>query len=259
MNNASNGPPTLRGAVDFTRSTVSRYIQLATLFRRRIEAGIWAPGGRIPTVDELAAEYGVARATIRQALDQIERDGLIDRYRAKGTFVRRRPAQRLWCEVQTDWSGLLRSREGAEIEILSITAGATPPSMPDGLGVPAPSYRHLRRRHWRDGQAFLLADVYLDERLWPKVEAADLTRRTALNLVAALPGVVVADARQTLTIGTADVETAERLAMPLNAPVAYVNRAAVDAEGTLILVADGTYRGDLVRIDINLSSARGTI
>lgn len=251
--------PLSRGAVDFTRSTVPRYIQLATLFRRRIEAGVWAAAARIPTVDELASEYCVARATIRQALDQIEADGLIKRYRAKGTFVRAGPKERLWCEVQTDWSGLLRSRDGAMIEILSTRAGVMPPRQPADLGVPAPAYRHLRRRHWRDGQAFLLADVYLDERLWSRVDPADLTKRTALNLAAGIPGVTIAGARQTLTIGSADVETAEHLGMPLNAPVAYVARAAVDAAGTVILVADGTYRGDLVRIDVNLSSSRGTI
>jgi GntR family transcriptional regulator len=111
----------------------------------------------------------------------------------------------------------------------------------------------LRRRHWRDGQAFLLADVYLDERLWPKVKKDDLTKRTALNLVASLPGVHIADARQTLTIGAADVEVATQLGVPLNAPVAYVDRAAVDDKGTLVLLAAGVYRGDLVRIDLNFS------
>ena len=252
LSNGKAAPPVVRGTVDLNRSTVSRYIQLATLFRRRVETGVWRAGHRIPTVDELAAEYGVARATIRQALDQIEADGLIDRYRAKGTFVRQAPAERLWCEVQTDWGGLLRSREGADIEILGIIEGGQPPVNLDELGKAAESYVHLRRRHSRRDEAFLLADVYLDMRWWPKVDPADLTRKTALSLVASLPGIAIVDARQTLTIGSADVEVAEQLDMPLNAPVAYVNRAAVDDGGVVILVANGCYRGDLVRIDLNL-------
>ncbi|WP_199231243.1 GntR family transcriptional regulator [Falsiroseomonas bella] len=241
-------------AIDLSRSAVSRYIQLATLFRRRIEQGAWKPGAQIPTVDDLAAECGVARATIRQALDQLEAEGLIERFRAKGTFVRAAPAaNRLWCEVETDWSGLLRSREGAEIETLSIReklpATAVPPAE---IGRPAALYRHFHRRHWRDGQPFLLADVYLDERLAPKVTEEDLRTKTALKLVASLPGVRIGDARQTLTIGTADVETAAALRVPLNAPVAHVRRAAVDQRGVLVMVADGIYRGDVVRIDIKL-------
>jgi GntR family transcriptional regulator len=249
MSSAARATP----AIDLSRSAVSRYIQLATLFRRRIEQGAWKPGAQIPTVDELAAECGVARATIRQALDQLEAEGLIDRFRAKGTFVRAAPASRLWCEVETDWSGLLRSREGAEIEVLGETQGiAGSAAPPAAIGTIAPSYTHIRRRHWRDGQPFMVADVFLDERLRPKVSDEDLRSKTALKLVAGIAGVRISDARQTLTIGTADVETAAALQIPLNAPIAHVHRAAVDQRGALVLVADGIYRGDLVRIDIKL-------
>ena len=185
-------------------------------------------------------------------MDALEADGLIERFRARGTFVRGTLPERLWCEVETDWSGLLRSRPGARIEILREAAGAMPPEMPDGRA--ALAYHHLRRRHWRDGAPFLLADVYLDERLWPRVRAADLTTRTALSLVAGLRGVRVADARQTLTIGAADVEAAAGLGLALNAPVAHVRRVAVNQRGVVVLVADGIYRGDVVRIDIRLAT-----
>src|SRR6478609_1695308 len=70
--------------LDLSRSAVPRHIQLTTLFRHRIEQGAWKTGQQIPTVDELAAECGVARATIRQAMDQLEVEGLIERFRAKG-------------------------------------------------------------------------------------------------------------------------------------------------------------------------------
>ncbi len=89
------------------------------------------------------------------------------------------------------------------------------------------------------------------------MRAADLTTRTALSLVAGLRGVTIADARQVLTIGAADVEAAQRLHIPLNAPIAHVRRAAVDQKGVVVLVADGIYRGDLVRIDIKLATRYG--
>lgn len=237
---------------DLSRSAVPRWIQLATLFRHRIEGGAWHPGGQIPTVDALAEECGVARATIRQALGALEGEGLIERHRAKGTFVRPGARERLWCEVETDWNGLLRSREGAEIAVLEDEAGFPGAAVPAGPGRPAPRYRRLKRVHARGGQPFLLATVFLDERLSPKVSAADLRSKTALKLAAGIPGVRIADARQVLTIGAADVETAALLGIPLNAPVAHVQRFAVDSRGVLVLAALGTYRGDLVRLDIKL-------
>ena len=122
-------------AVDLDRSAVARYIQLAGLFRRRIEAGDWAIGRQIPTVDDLTTECRVARATVRKALDMLEDEGLIERYRAKGTFVRERPRRELWCEVATDWSGLLAPRDDAVIEVLSDERGVR------ASGPPAPDWR----------------------------------------------------------------------------------------------------------------------
>jgi len=241
-----------RKPVDFSRSAISRYIQLATLFRRRIDAGQWPLGSQIPTVDELADECGVARATIRQALDILEAEGLIERYRAKGTFVRRRPQEELWCAVATDWSGLLRPTHAARIEVLSDTADVRLERVAYQIGELAPAYRHLHRRHWRHDQPFLLTDVYIDERLRDRVGQGDAETKTALRLINDVPGLEIADARQTLTIGTADMETAAALSMPLNAPVAFVHRRVVDRDGVAVLVADGIYRGDVVRFDVKL-------
>lgn len=239
-------------AMDFSRSGISRYIQLATLFRRRIESGVWPVGSQIPTVEELAAECGVARATIRQALDIVESEKLIERFRAKGSFVRRRTQEELWCTVATDWSGLLRPRQAATIEVLSDEADVKLDSVAYQIGELAPTYRHLHRRHWRDDVAFLLTEVYIDERLRDRVTQEDLETKTALRLINDVPGVEIIDAQQTLTIGIADMETAEALSMPLNAPVAFVHRRAVDSDGIAVLIAEGIYRGDIVRFDIKL-------
>ncbi len=239
-------------AIDFSRSAVSRYIQLATLFRRRIETGQWAVGQQVPTVDALAAECSVARATIRQAMASLEAEGLIERYRAKGTFVVFRPQEGLWCEVETDWTGLLRSRPGASIEVLSESIVAEAHGNIHNLGKPAPGYWHLRRRHSRDGKAFLVAEVYIDKRLKSRIPRGALRTKSSLRLLADVAGVRIADARQTLTVGTADSEIAALLDLPLNAPVAIIHRLALDQKGTAVFIGIGVYRGDVVRLDLRL-------
>ncbi|MBF9033262.1 GntR family transcriptional regulator [Rhodobacterales bacterium HKCCE2091] len=234
------------------RSAVARYLQLASLFRRRIESGEWAVGAQIPTVDTLAKQCGVANMTVRQALDILEQDGLIERFRAKGTFVRAQPSRDLWCEVQTDWNGLLLARQGAKIEILSDERNVTLPSFQGLIGTPAPAYRHLHRRHSREGVSFLLADIYVDERLCPDIPESAYTSVTAMRLVADVPHQKIVDARQEMTIGTADLETANKLKIPLGDAVAHVRRTAVNQHGDLILLADGIYRGDMVKVDFKL-------
>ncbi|MCR6645397.1 MAG: GntR family transcriptional regulator [Terricaulis sp.] len=182
----------------------------------------------------------------------MESEALIERHRAKGTFVIYRPQEMLWCEVETDWSGLLRPREGAIIEVLAEEQGQQPPAIFHAIGERARSYRMFKRRHSREGEPFLLAHVYFEEGLAKRIARKDLETKTALSLLASLRGVKAADVRQTLTIGTADMITAEALRLPLNTPVAYVQRVAADEAGRLIFVTDGVYRGDVVRLDFKL-------
>jgi len=54
----------------------------------KIESGEWADGFRLPPERRLAAEHGLARNTLRQALETLEQRGLIVRQVGRGTFVR---------------------------------------------------------------------------------------------------------------------------------------------------------------------------
>jgi GntR family transcriptional regulator len=234
------------------RSPVARYLQLASLFRRNIESGEWEVGAKIPTVEMLAKECGVANMTVRQALDILEGEGLIERFRAKGTFVKARPRRELWCEVQTDFNGLLLARENAQIEILSDERNVTLPKFEGLIGTPVPAYRRLHRRHSRDGTSFLLADIFIDERVCAQIPEDAYSRLTAMRLVADVPDLTIRDAQQEMTIGSADFETATMLDIPLGAAVAHVRRTAADQDGALVLLADGIYRGDMVKVNFKL-------
>ncbi|MEJ8474221.1 GntR family transcriptional regulator [Roseibium algae] len=234
------------------KSNVARYIQLASLFRNRIESSEWGVGDKIPNVEALAEQCGVATMTIRQSLDILESEGLIERFRAKGTFVKERPNQDLWCEVKTDWTGLLIARENATIDLLGDEREVQLPNRGGLTGNLAPSYRHLKRRHSRDGVPFLLADIYVDERVCPHIPESAYTEVTAMRLVADIPGQKITDAHQIVTIGAADLETSNELNLSIGDPVAKVQRVVINQVGDLILVANGTYRGDMMKISVKL-------
>ena len=237
----------------FERSQISRYIQLSALFRTRIRTGEWPAGCQIPTVDELAEECGVARATVRQALNSLSDEGLIERFRAKGTFVTERPQEEIWCKITTDWSGLLRpSTDDARIEVMSKEVKGVPLPISHNIGTPAPLYNRIKRRHWRGDRPFLLANLYLDSSLRKFVSSKDFSSKTALAIISDVLSEGIGDAQHTMTIGAADLVTAEALSLAVNAPIAFVRREVVDKKGTLVMVSDGIYRGDVVRIDVKL-------
>lgn len=64
------------------------YVQLYGILRGQVLSGELTPGDLIPAESELVTAYGVSRITVRAALDQLVHDGLIDRQRGRGSFVR---------------------------------------------------------------------------------------------------------------------------------------------------------------------------
>lgn len=63
------------------------WLQLVTEFTRRIATGAWPPGGRVPSVRELAGELGVNPNTVQRSLAELERSRLAVAERTSGRFV----------------------------------------------------------------------------------------------------------------------------------------------------------------------------
>lgn len=63
------------------------HIQVAAILKERVDSGVWPNGTGLPSEKELCAEFDVARGTIRQALQTLEREGYLRREQGRGTFV----------------------------------------------------------------------------------------------------------------------------------------------------------------------------
>ncbi|BEU88923.1 GntR family transcriptional regulator [Selenomonas sp. TAMA-11512] len=70
------------------------YQQLKDKLKRKIEAGEWQKGDKIPTELDLSQTYQVSRITVRKALDTLVREGYIVRRSGKGTFINSDKIQR---------------------------------------------------------------------------------------------------------------------------------------------------------------------
>ncbi len=239
-------------SLDLDRSRIARYLQLATLFRNWITAGQWPVGSRIPNVEELAQEFSVAKGTIREALGILEEEGLLQRLRAKGTFVRSAPAQSGTHKLEIDWTSLISAHEGVDIEILENEVCKALPPRYANEGIAARKYQMMRRVHSRNGVPYLLGRFFLEHELFRKGPPANFRRQPTLPILQKIAGARIGRARQTLTIGMADVAVSSLLKIPINSPVAFVHRVALDRDGTIIYVGEGIYRGDTVRLEIDL-------
>ena len=70
------------------------YLVVADELREQILAGRYAPGDRLPTMEELRRAYGVSEIVIRHAVSLLRLEGLVETRRGGGTVVRARPQVR---------------------------------------------------------------------------------------------------------------------------------------------------------------------
>ena len=68
------------------------YEQLRAQVARMVASGVLAPGARLPTIRQLAADLGVAKGTVAKAYEALLRDGVVDAGGRRGTVVRDRSA-----------------------------------------------------------------------------------------------------------------------------------------------------------------------
>ena len=134
---------------------VSLYIRLAASLRSRLAAGEWTPGLRLPTVEQLADEYGVARVTVRHALQLLAGDGLVTSTQGRGTVVTdavrpsiSRAGHRSAINDRLEFS------HGDGVQILSRrVVSDVPANMRPAEGA-APQYMQIEKIHTHDGEPF---------------------------------------------------------------------------------------------------------
>lgn len=235
----------------FGSTPIPRYLQLAELVRQRVVKGHWPPGSMLPSIEQLMDEFDVARVTVRQAIALLAEEGLLSPQRGRGTFVTGKPDTRRHLRVETTLADLVAMYSGDRPDHATLAEAVADPVLSDKDGIKAPKYYYLRRVHSRNGERYCVISIYIDHRVFRRAPAR-FRRELALPVLTSLPGLKIASARQTLTISTADVETSRLLGLPVNAPVGEVRRVMCGPDRTVIYLAEVTYRGDYIHLEMDL-------
>ena len=237
-----------------SNARVPLYVQLAELFRQRIGKGLWKHGEKLPSLDDLTREFEVARVTVRQAIDQLVRDGLVLPQRGRGTFVTGTPRSDRWLRVETTLQNLADVYRDTHPTVLNIDEStARTPLLGDADGVPAPRYVYMRRVHSHQGRPYCVINIYLDAEVFAR-HPVRFRKETVIPLLMAMPSVKIVTARQVLTIATADLEVARHLGIAVNAPVAEVRRVFTGPKRRVLYLGEVTYRGDFVHVEFDLKA-----
>jgi GntR family transcriptional regulator, histidine utilization repressor len=143
----------------------------------RILARVWAPGDLVPGEVELAAEFGVARATVNRAMRELTEEGLLERRRKAGTRVRPSPLRAARFEIPLVRAEIEAAGQAYGYRLIGRAVTLSPGWLAARLSL-APGARvlHLTCLHSADGAPYQFEDRWISLAALPEVEAEPFDR-----------------------------------------------------------------------------------
>ncbi|HKW72522.1 MAG TPA: GntR family transcriptional regulator [Candidatus Dormibacteraeota bacterium] len=213
-------------------------------------------GQPIPAERQLATDLGVSRLTLRAALDDLVRDGYLDRRHGSGTYVTEpKIAQPL---TLTSFSEDMRRRGmvpgSRTLELTTTTAGAR---LAHRLGV-SPETRLIRVKRLRlaDSIPMAMEILHVAEALVPGMTRADLEGHSFYELLRERYGITIASGTQSIEPTVTSEEESEVLGVPLHTPAFLFERTTVSESGRIVEFVRSIYRGDRYRLVADLVPQR---
>ncbi len=231
------------------REGVALWRQIAGHIRHEIDTGQCQPGSRLPTEAQLSRQFGVNRHTVRRALEELSRSGVVRVEQGRGSFVAEDVLDYA-VEPRTRFAEWIRRHNkepsGQIRELKEVTADAR---VAAGLGIrPGGRVVVLERLGFADDRPVSLTRHYFPAvRLRGMLEALRATSR----ITEALQAVGVSDYLRQLTRVTARLPSAEEadlLRTGRSRPLLVAENINVERSGAIVEFAVGLYPTPRVQI-----------
>ncbi|GED88144.1 GntR family transcriptional regulator [Streptomyces sp. NPDC091412] len=232
----------------------ARHEEIADALRRAIDHEEYTVGSRLPTETALAAEYGVARGTVRQAVAALTAEGLIgSRQGARRVVLASRRSQS-FAELRSfaQWARAM----GREATGRVVAQEYRPATQEDAVrlqldeGSPV---LHVLRVRGLDGEPVLVERTVYAGWVAPAVEAIEPDCASVTQRLYEDTGLVFAYGEHLIDAVAAGAQDAELLGIRRTSPLLRVRRVTTTREGRPVEWSDDRYRPDAVSFSVHNS------
>jgi GntR family transcriptional regulator len=226
-----------------------------------ITVGALRPGERLPTEQDLAAWFGVSRMTLRHALGELARRGLVTRAvgRGGGTFVAEPKLEQDLTTLAGFSEQLRRHGMVAGAQVLTAAQRPAGPAAAAALRLAVGDQVHeIRRIRLADGMPIAVEYSLFPAALFPDMLRCRLDG-SLYELLEVRYGQRPHRAREILEPVTAGVREAEALRVPQGSPLMLVERTAYARDGQPLEFARDLFRGDRTRLVVWTSELAGDL
>ncbi len=245
----------------FDALPLPKYHQVYLVLREQLTEGRFVRG--VPGEMHLMKEFGVARVTVRKALERLVADGLIERSPGRGTVavtpVRERGAERPGHGARL--TGLLENivdmglRTSVKVVRCEVLPATELVARQLDIAIDVPVQKAVRVRSTRLGPLSYIT-THVPQSIAKAFGRRELARKPILMLIES-SGVVIGRARQSISARLADAEVARLLQVDVGSALLAVQRLVLDVDDRPVQWLQGLYRPDRYQYQMQLSRVGG--
>jgi GntR family transcriptional regulator len=231
---------------------VVQYRQIADDLRRLIAGAVYPPGACLPPEAELAAEYGVSRGTVRQAVITLQLEGLLDtRQGARRTVLRAAPAQSM-SELQSfaQWA----ARDGRAAGGLILRTKRKPASADEAAALAVAAgdpMLHLLRLRTLDGDPTLVERIIYPPWIADAVAALPRDTTSLTDALTRATGIAYGRGRHTIDAVAAGTDEASLLGIRRGSAMLRHRYVVTTASGRPFVSSDDRYKPGTMAITLD--------
>lgn len=226
------------------RNNNTMYANIKETLLNQIHEGVYKVGAQLPTEAELCDVFQASRTTIRQALNELEHQGIVERIQGRGTFVKRKEIHLV--QTRSFSEDVLHNGMVPRNRLLDATVVPAAKPMDELLKVPLQSpVNALARVRYADEVPLLFEKTYIPWHVAPGL--ANDYKEDSGSLYAFLEAryqVKIVRSVEQLKPVLADKEAAKHLRVSEGALCLQVKTLAYGEEGKPLEVSFGIFRGD---------------
>jgi len=216
------------------------YIQVAHKLTKGIDTKRFPVGSLLPTEEELCAEYGVSRHTIREAIRHLRNQGMLSARRGIGTRVEARRTGNSYSQSLHSLSELAQHDNKTVLDVMSSERVTADAALASQLGSRVgKSFMHvqgLRRSRDKKKGPKSWTDVYIDKAYSGVMKDGAVPRVALYTLIEKKYGETVVEIQQDIQASVVPKDRAPALGVKANSPALLITRRYFGAGGRLIEV-----------------------
>ncbi len=232
-------------------SAIPFYFQVKEAIRARIARGDLRPGDLLPSEVRLSERLGLSRLTVHRAYRELAAEGLLDRQRAKGTFVAlaRRQAFLVEGPLFSLTEDLARDRlEFSNCILVQEVVEAGDEALTELNLAPGGKVVHLLSLRTVKRLPFAVEDMVYPHDRFPEMAGLDLNNRSTYAALERLYDAHPQEALDRIGAGAATAQEARLLGIPVGRPVLRVRRTSRDRSGRPVEFSVVTFHADRYQI-----------